>query len=643
MRISLLRIINFKQFYKEQTVDLSTENDLNVTVFHGDNGTGKTSLFTAINWCLYGVGDEGTGELLNKQIFTEINDGNKIPVVVTIQFRHEGFEYIAERCRYFKKVGQAAIVENDTFTLSSVDHNGNTRPIANPEGKMDSILPRNVREYFFFNGEKMDDLTKPGNGKIEDAIKNIMRLPIIDKTESHLIGVAKDYRKEIQRNGNVTIDQLISEQNDKEQEIERLRALIKENEIEINTGNKLVEDLERKLAESREVGLLQQQRKQYEKSIGELETLRANVINEIQKSANLVYPKLLSAHAEKALQVISKQVAKGKIPSGIREQFLENLIEQEVCICGREFEKGSESYKTLLRLLQSTQSSEFEDEVLNLRGYIRSNNNLTNDRLVTLVSGCKSVENITNQIEESLRIIDDLRRKIGNSEDVDIVRIETKRDEFKKRIGLKNNEIGGYNFRIEQLRTRINEILRERNIEERKQDELRFLNLKERLATASANAVTTIKERFYEETRKQIEAETKKVFGNLAWKQDQFDDIRLDPCFHLEVIDRWGKPSREELSAGERQILSLSFIAAMARLSGEEAPVIMDTPFARLSGKHLENTSTNIPDLVPQLILFVTDKEWNDSSKSGLEPRVGYHYQLLFSEGRTVIKEVDFD
>ena len=92
MKLLFMRIINFKQFYGEQTVTFSAEKDLNVTIFHGLNGTGKTSLFTSINWCLYGTGDEGTGELLNKQAFEESKDGSTIPVVVTIGFRDKGIE-----------------------------------------------------------------------------------------------------------------------------------------------------------------------------------------------------------------------------------------------------------------------------------------------------------------------------------------------------------------------------------------------------------------------------------------------------------------------------------------------------------------------------------------------------------------------
>ena len=164
------------------------------------------------------------------------------------------------------------------------------------------------------------------------------------------------------------------------------------------------------------------------------------------------------------------------------------------------------------------------------------------------------------------------------------------------------------------------------------------------LAQRAADAVGRIKEQFFEKTRQEIEASTKEVFDKLAWKQDHFQDITLDRDFRLDVIDRWGTPTRKELSAGERQILSLSFITAMSKLSGEEAPLVMDTPFGRLSGNHLTAVAENLPNLTSQLILFVTDREWDEASKTNLEPRAGAQYELKFdqSTGCTEIKEISF-
>ena len=81
----------------------------------------------------------------------------------------------------------------------------------------------------------------------------------------------------------------------------------------------------------------------------------------------------------------------------------------------------------------------------------------------------------------------------------------------------------------------------------------------------------------------------------------------------------------------------------MAQVSGEEAPLVMDTPFGRLSGNHLSAVAHNLPTLTPQLVLFVTDREWDASSQAGLGPRTGRQYKLDFDSttGCTTIREIE--
>ena len=142
--------------------------------------------------------------------------------------------------------------------------------------------------------------------------------------------------------------------------------------------------------------------------------------------------------------------------------------------------------------------------------------------------------------------------------------------------------------------------------------------------------------------RKRIEANTRSIFRQLVWKDSHFQDVQLGADFNLEVIDRYGQPARPELSAGERQVLSLSFITAMARVSEEEAPLVMDTPFGRLSSQHRNSITERLPNLASQLVLFVTDEELRDQARENLSPHIGAEYRLRFDKRTscTTIEEV---
>jgi DNA sulfur modification protein DndD len=161
-------------------------------------------------------------------------------------------------------------------------------------------------------------------------------------------------------------------------------------------------------------------------------------------------------------------------------------------------------------------------------------------------------------------------------------------------------------------------------------DKAKHLTNKYSLAQGSAQAIDDIYDRFADEMRQQIEDKTNEIFRLLAWKEEHFARITLGTDYNLEIIDRYGKGARPELSAGERQVLSLSFIAAMAHVSDEEAPLVMDTPFGRLSSHHRNTITKNLPQLASQMILFVTDEELRDEARRNIEPYIGAEYRLNF-------------
>ncbi len=645
MKLEYIRLINFRQYFGEQQADISTFNDLNVTVFHGLNGAGKTSLFAAINWCLYEAGTDNIGQLVSKEAVALADEGATIPCVVTVIFIHKGNRYIAERVIEFKKVGNKPQKSNAIFTLTRVKKSGDSETIPNPIGVMNSILPANVRPYFFFDGEKMDDLTKAGNTEVEQAVRNIMRLPTLERAQTHLQETADEYRREIKKKGSHELEVLIA----REEEIRKRKDQLQKRREEVREGIRLsrqfITDLQNKLRELEAAKELQKRRDSIQSSLERLERSEEDALKAIQKFANRSYTSLLSEVSKRSLAILNEKREKGEIPSGIREQFIKDLIERGICVCGRSFVDDDEAYQHLTALLKRTSTSKLETEVQRLSGSIFSLSNNTETWLETLNDRCKDIASIKEDCARLYGELDDIKRQlIGTSID-EILELEKQNSKFQRQLENSLSEFGRIENELESIEVQLKELLKKRQDAEKKEKEIALLIRKESLAQRAADAVAKIKDEFFEKTRQEIEVATKEVFSKLAWKQDHFQDVQLDQDFKLEVIDRWGTPTRKELSAGERQILSLAFITAMSRLSGEEAPLVMDTPFGRLSGNHLVTVAENLPGLTPQLVLFVTDREWSEASQTRLEPRSGAQYNLRFDEktGCTDIVEVSYE
>src|SRR5688500_18070622 len=97
MKLDKLTVNNFRQFFGRQQLSFSKSKEQNATVVHGKNGDGKTSLFTSINWCLYGAGADNIGTLINKEAIAQTPKGGSIQASVELSFTHNGERFLAVR------------------------------------------------------------------------------------------------------------------------------------------------------------------------------------------------------------------------------------------------------------------------------------------------------------------------------------------------------------------------------------------------------------------------------------------------------------------------------------------------------------------------------------------------------------------
>ena len=199
MKLEYLKLNNFRQYYGEQTIHFACDSPRHVTVIRGINGAGKTSLFTALNWCLYGENSDEMGELVSKRAVTE-NTGI-VETSIELGFRHEGIQYVAKRKREGFLFQQEIRAESEeTFSLSQIGIDGQFKSIENPNWKIGSILPADVRAYFFFDGEKIDNFARPGHEEeVQKAVRTVLKIEAIDRAKTHLEKVARDYRSELKK------------------------------------------------------------------------------------------------------------------------------------------------------------------------------------------------------------------------------------------------------------------------------------------------------------------------------------------------------------------------------------------------------------------------------------------------------------
>ena len=136
-------------------------------------------------------------------------------------------------------------------------------------------------------------------------------------------------------------------------------------------------------------------------------------------------------------------------------------------------------------------------------------------------------------------------------------------------------------------------------------------------------------------------------FNQLSRKGDVLHSISINPqSFEVTLRDQSGHViPREELSAGEKQILAISILWALSKTSGRPLPVIIDTPLGRLDSHHRINLVKNyFPHAGHQVVLLSTDTEVDKPLFDELKPYLSHCYHLIFDkvERRTYAREEYF-
>lgn len=643
MKLEYLKLNNFRQYYGEQTVQFAYDNPRHVTVIRGINGAGKTSLFTALNWCLYGESTDEMGEFVSKRAVTE--DTGIVETSIELGFRHEGIQYVAKRRREGFLFDRKVRAESDeTFSLSQIGIDGQFRTIRDPNWKIGSILPGDVRAYFFFDGEKIDNFARPGHeNEVKNAVRKVLKIEAIDRATVHLQKVARDYRSDLKKHTKEgKLQESIARREMKQAERDKLSKTLKEQQQEIAAAKGHKEDMDTQLKEIESSRQLGEERKRIEEDVSELQRQEKQLWLDIRDIANRGFVWLAKPTIESAKEILNEKRQRGEIPAGIRETFLNDLLTDMQCICGRSIQDGSDEHQNILRRLNESISSTLEITVLDTASDLNHLSRQVKGIPTKLKFLMERRREINSEIESREGRLEEISEQLKDFDVEEVSKLEKNREKQIDKITDLEAKIIHMNGRIEEKEKEILECDEEIKKAQASEQQARYLQKCVTLATDSARTAGEIYERFADDMRNTIEAEAQSIFQKLIWKESHFQGIHLSADYRLEVIDRYGMAARPEMSAGERQVLSLAFIAGMAKVAreGETVPLVMDTPFGRLSSAHRERITEHLPEIADQLILFVTDEELRDQDQArvNIGPKIGAEYRLIFNQHNSSTK-----
>lgn len=137
-------------------------------------------------------------------------------------------------------------------------------------------------------------------------------------------------------------------------------------------------------------------------------------------------------------------------------------------------------------------------------------------------------------------------------------------------------------------------------------------------------------------------------YKKLANKKHLIQSIEMDPeTLDIKYYDEGRHPvDKNSLSAGEKQLMVVSILWALAICSRKKLPVIIDTPLSRLDSLHRRALiTTYFPAASDQTIILSTDSEINRDYYNMMKKDIGSEFTLLYNEERkcTVVKTGYFE
>ena len=660
MRIDYIKLRNYRQYRDEKIVFTQPEGSRNFTIIQGATGVGKTNILNALTWCLYGKEKHLREEkykglpVLNTIVLDELNPGESCEVEVEIKMLDEEDNKMVFRrtLAYHKSEGggitKIPLADSpDGSKFEMLKQKGNDMIIVfEPQYVLKRLIPESLERYFFFDGEKLNEYFTEHGKKIRKEVEKISQLELLESIIRHLDYKRKDFLKEFK--GFSPKAKEIGEKTEiLENSLVRYKEELEEKKKQKEGVTEKEEEYSEKLRTSSipDIRKLEEERKGIERDLDALE----NELKELEKDEFdyllTIAPSIFAYDPiVKTKRLIERGEEAGDIPPDYKKNFLEKLLERGNCICGTDISEESECRKSIEKLLRecsdiSNISEELIRENANLRSLIENVKDFP-DKQIWYGKRLNELERERKSKSERLKRIHEEIKDYGiegiEERDKEITLWEHKLKEYKKLKEELIEEIGDRKARIEGAEKEISDLRSKLDKEAGKEDKYKKIKKTRLFIEKSLEVSNEIKKEIMEDVRKEVEEKTKRQFFDLMWKKEEYNDVKIDQEYNVSVMHKSGIEGIGTLSAGESQVLALSFMAALNIVSGFNVPIIIDTPLGRLSKEPKKNIAANLPKYLEekQVTLLVTEEEYTPEVREKLSERVGKEYRIVFKEAR---------
>ena len=641
MIINRLTMHNFgvyagdNQFVFEGDKPIEFTSKKPIVLIGGMNGRGKTTFLEAILLSLYGANSiaykESDYNSYNQYLRSYVNNNSwSKSSYVEIEFllnESSNDTYLVRR--------EWNALSRITKEKISVQQNGVYSEFLTQNWAMfvENILPSALSSFYFFDGEKIAELAvAKTDDQMKASIRSMLGMTTLDVLKNDLGRIVKKINRNNKADeSNKHLETLREERDQAISELEKI-------DESISIATKKVEDLQE---------ALEQLHKKYELQGGavleqrqSLMQKRAQIQTEIAQNAELLVG---MAATELPIFLVRDLVSQIKLQAEdehndfIMQQALEQM-DDYLSDFEMQYPESIEASRIFVDYVRKQTEADLAPRLYEMSDHaLFQMNDLVENTLQQSVNNTKSL--LVNKA--------DLKKQLDTVEsyltlDIDEKDLTAIYDQIKaKEADLVEAQVE-YN-RLQQERSYINSTVITKSAEYSRDIEIFLQKLElhddsERMMKYSNIALRILEAYAVELQRRKtgtLGATITKCYKQLANKKNLIQEIVMNPeTLDMQYLDENGNEvSKESLSAGEKQLMIIAILWALALCSKKKLPVIIDTPLSRLDSQHRTSIiSTYFPNASDQTIILSTDTEIDQNYYEMMKNSVGDEFTLVYSE-----------
>jgi DNA sulfur modification protein DndD len=502
---------------------------------------------------------------------------------------------------------------------------------------IEQILPAKVAQLFFFDGEKIEQLADLDQSKevLRKAIDSLLGLEIVTRLNLDLEEFAKK--------------SAVLSKDDKDLKI------INEFEDQVSLINNEIKKLEEKKIKLEddstkikfEISVLDQELERSGLSFfDKKKEIELTLENKNKENEDLKSNLLNIAALEGPLLLVKKELKE------IEEKLLNNINQNNKDLVSEEKNNLIKDIKLFTE--KDCKDSNFKEKLFNFLVSKQIKSTFA-EQDFSKINGL-SLENL---IEIQNKTLPDLDKKNNfnlsqlkkNILDIEKLEIEFKKIPAEDKIKPIINKQESLKIEVIQILgaiKQINEQIEQKNSEKRpkefqlkklyqiQSDKKTVLLDSERFVVFSEKTqiiMDQFKKRVLEHHIFKLENFIKECFNFLIRKEEFLEKVKINiNNFALLLYDKKDRNiETSTLSAGERQLLAVAILWALAKASNKLSPTIIDTPLGRLDSKHRLNlVEKYFPNASHQVILLSTDEEINKNYLNIMKESISKSYLINF-------------